>query len=144
MIALYGFKNHEIYYSDTDSVYIHRNDYEVLKEQNSFGKDLYQSKNEYGDAGIVHDLFTCAEIKYCLVIDDNGLLQQKIPFKGYDREISQIGFKDYLIMEKGLIVRNTTTLNWKRDLLGSKIPHSVLNCENCQNDKKCRSCIIDP
>ena len=46
-------------------------------------------------------------------------------------------------METGLIVRNTSKLNWKRDLLGVKIPHRVINCENCQNDKMFRSCIID-
>ena len=32
IIALDGFKNHKIYYSDTDSGYIYRNDYEVLKK----------------------------------------------------------------------------------------------------------------
>ena len=78
------------------------------------------------------------------MIDDNGLLQQKVTFKGCDREISKIGFKYFLNMEKGLIVRNTSKLNWKRDLLGVKISHKVINCENCQNDKMCRSCIIDP
>ena len=85
-----------------------------------------------------------AKTKYCIVIDDNGLLQQKITFKGCDLEISQVGFKDFLNMEKGLIARNTSKLNWKRDLLGFKVPQSVNNCENCQNDKMCRLCIIDP
>ena len=47
-------------------------------------------------------------------------------------------------MEKGLIVRITSKLNWERDLLGVKVPHRLINCENCQNDKMCRSYIIDP
>ena len=47
-------------------------------------------------------------------------------------------------MEKGLIVRNTSKLNWERDLLGVKVPHRVINTENCQDDKMCRSCRIDP
>ena len=85
-----------------------------------------------------------AKIKYCIVIDDDSLLQQKITFRGCDREISQIGFKDFRNMEKGLIVRNTSKLNWKRDLVGVKVPHRIINCENCQNHKMCRSCIIDP
>ena len=83
-----------------------------------------------------------AEIKYCIEIDDNGLLQQKITFRGCDRELSQIGFKDLLTMEKGLRVRNTSKLNWKRDFLGIKFPHRVINCEKLQNDKMCRSCTI--
>ena len=49
-----------------------------------------------------------AKIKYCIVNDDIGLLQQKITFEGCDREISQIGFEDFLNMVKGLIVRNTS------------------------------------
>ena len=96
--ALDGFKNHKMYYSDTDSVYIHKNDYEVLKEQNLIGKDLYQSKNDYGDAGIISGLFLAPKLKYYIVPDDTGLLQQKITSKGCDRKIPQIGFEDFLNM----------------------------------------------
>ena len=139
-----GLKTKKKYYSDTDAVYFHKSDNNTLKEKSLVGKDLFQSKNNYGYAGIVSGLFLAPKIKYCIVIDDNGLLQQKVTFKGRDREISKIGFKDFLIMEKGLIVRNTSKLNWKRDLLGVKVPHRVINCENCQNNEMCRSCIIDP
>ena len=85
-----------------------------------------------------------AKVKFCIVVDDNGLLQQKITFKDCDREISQIGFKDSLNMEKSLIVLNTSKLKCKRDLLGVKVPRRVINFGNCRNDKMCRSCIIDP
>ena len=46
-----------MFYSDTDSVKIHKNDYNTLKEKTLIGKDLLQSKNDYGDAGIVYGLF---------------------------------------------------------------------------------------
>ena len=114
------------------------------KKQNLIGKELLHSKNDYGDAGIVYALFVSAKIKFCILLKDNGLLQQKVTFKGCDREISQIGFEYFLKLEKGLIVRITSKLNWKRDLLDVKVPHRVMNCENCQNDKMCRSCIIAP
>ena len=52
--ALDGFKNNKIYYSDTDSVYIHKNDYIVLQEKSLIGKKLIQSKNDYGDAGVAY------------------------------------------------------------------------------------------
>ena len=139
IFALDGFKNHKIYYPDTDNEYLHKNDYEVLKQPILVGKDLYQSKNDYDDTGIVYALFMSAKIKYCIVIDDTGLLQQKIIFKGCDRNMSQKGFKEFLNMEKGLIVRKTLKLDWKRDLLGVKVPYRVINCENCQNGKKCQS-----
>ena len=89
-------------------------------------------------------MFLAPKINYRIVIDDNGLLQQKVTFKVCDREKSQIEFKDILNMEKGLIVRKTSKLNWKRDLAGVKVPHRVTNCEKCSNDKMCRSCKIDP
>ena len=41
-----------------------------------------------------------AKLKYCIVIDDNGLLEQNITFKGCDCEKSQIGFKDLLTLKK--------------------------------------------
>ena len=47
-------------------------------------------------------------------------------------------------MEKSLIARNTSKLNWERDMLGVKNPRIVINCERCQNVKLCRSCIKDP
>ena len=51
ILALDGFKNNKLHYGDTDSVYIHNNDYEILKTKGSIGKDLYQSKNDYGKGG---------------------------------------------------------------------------------------------
>ena len=52
-----------------------------------------------------------AKIKFCIVIDDNGLLQQKINSKDCDREIPQIGFKAFPYMERGLINRITSKLD---------------------------------
>ena len=113
VIALDGYKNYNKNYSDTDSKYIHKNHYDIVKGQRLLGKDILQSKNNYWNAGILDGLFLAPKIKYCIVINDNGLLQQKISFTGCDREISQVGFKDFLNMGKGLIVRNISKLNWK-------------------------------
>ena len=41
ILALDGFKNHKIYYGDTDSVYIHKNDYNMLIEKGLVGKNLF-------------------------------------------------------------------------------------------------------
>ena len=78
IIALDGFKIYKIFYSDTDSVYIHKNYYNILKEKKLIGKNLFQSKNDYGDAGIVYGLFLAPKIKFCILIDDDGLLQKKL------------------------------------------------------------------
>ena len=58
ILALDGFKNIKIYYGDTGTLYIHKNDYNMLIGKELVGKDLFQSKNEYGEnAGIVFCLF---------------------------------------------------------------------------------------
>ena len=69
ILALDGFKNNKLYYGDTDSVYINNDDYEALKTKGSIGKNLYQSKNDYGNGGILYDLFLAPKIKYCINID---------------------------------------------------------------------------
>ena len=42
ILALDGFQNNNIYYGDTDSVYIHNDGFEVLKTKGLNGKKLYQ------------------------------------------------------------------------------------------------------
>ena len=46
ILTLDGFKNHEIFYSDTDSICIHNDDYEILKTNGFIGEDLCHSKND--------------------------------------------------------------------------------------------------
>ena len=48
ILAIDGFENNKIYYGDTDSVYIHKIDHDLLKERGLVGKDLFQSENDYG------------------------------------------------------------------------------------------------
>ena len=136
IFALHNFENTKIYYSDTDSIYTHKNDYEVLKTQGFIGKELFQSKNDSGDARIIYGLFLAPKIKYCLVINEIGVISQKTTFKGYDNNISRVGFKDLLDLERGKMVRNLSKLNWERELYGVEQPHRSVDCENCQDHEK--------
>ena len=66
------------------------------------GKDLFQSKDDYGESpGIVYGLFLAPKVKYCIVIDENGILSQKTTFKGFNQDIRNITFKDFLNLEQG-------------------------------------------
>ena len=142
--ALDGFKNNKIYYEDTDSIYIHNDDYEVLKTKGLIGKALYQSKNDYGNGGILYRFFLAPKIKYCIVIDENGILSQKTTFKGYDENMVGLNFKDFLDLERGDTILGKSKLNWKRDLHGVKILHRILQCQQSDNDKICEGCEISP
>ena len=54
ILALDGFKNNKVYYGDTDSVYLHNFDYEILKTKCLIGQNLCQSKNIYGKRGFLY------------------------------------------------------------------------------------------
>ena len=145
ILALDGFRNNKIYYVDTDSVYIHKNDYNMLIEKGLVGKDLFQCKNDYGEnAGIVYGLFLAPKVKYCIIIDENGVLNRKTTFKGYNQNIKNITFKDFLNLEQGKTLTNISKLKWKRELGGIKIPHRRLGCENCDESRKCLDCGLKP
>ena len=47
ILPLDGSKNNKLYYSDTDSKYIHSDEYEILKTKGLIGEDIYQSKNDF-------------------------------------------------------------------------------------------------
>ena len=53
ILALDDFKNNENYYGDTDSVYVHNDDYEISKTKGLIGKISYQSGNDYGNGCIL-------------------------------------------------------------------------------------------
>ena len=93
ILAPDGFKNNQFYYGDTGSIQFHKKDYNMLIEKTLVGKDLFQSINDYGEnARIVYGLVLAAKVKYCTVIDENGILSQKKFFKGFNRNINNITF----------------------------------------------------
>ena len=111
ILALDGFKNKKIYYAGTDSIYIHNNDYEILKTKGLIGKDLYQSKSDYGKGGILYGLFLAPKKKYCIVMNENGILSQKTTFKGYDQNMVGLNFKDFLDLERSDTILRESKLN---------------------------------
>ena len=104
-------------------MYIHKIDYDVLKAKVLIGRELFWSKNDYGDAGIVYGLFVCSEVKFYKVIEEMGFFGEKTTFKGYDQEISGVSFKDFLDLERGQTIHKKSKLRWKRELQGIKVPH---------------------
>ena len=145
ILAIDGFKSNKVYYGDTDGVYIHKNDYDVLNDKGLVGKELFQSKNDYGEnAGIVYALFLAPIVKYCIIIDECGILAQKTTFRGFNQNINNITFKDFLDLEQGKTLKNISKLKWKRELAGIKIPHRKVKCENCDESKKCVDCAMKP
>ena len=89
-------------------------------------------------------MFLAPKVKYCIVIDENGILSQKVTFKGLNQDIRNITFRGFLNLEQGKTLKSISKLKWKRELAGIKIPHRKVGCENCDASKKCVGCEIKP
>ena len=96
-----GFYKKNIYYSDTDSIYIHKNDFNILDRDGFIQDSLGKSKNDYGDnGGNIKALFLGPKIQYCLVVDDGGYMTEKITFKGLEKG-SNIKYNDFVDLGRG-------------------------------------------
>ena len=80
--AIDGFYTNEIYYTDTDSLYIKNKHWDRLNKAGLAGKNQLQGKNDYRDGGIFYGLFLAPKIKYCLAIDNYGVIDEHKTFKG--------------------------------------------------------------
>ena len=49
-----GFYTNDLYYTDTDSVYIENKHWDKLEKADLVGKNLLQGKNNYRDGGIFY------------------------------------------------------------------------------------------
>ena len=139
-----GFNSNNIYYGDTDSGYIHKKHWSTLVEKGFVGKSLGLGKNDYGNSGIFYAWFLAPKIKYCLVIDDFGIISAKRTFKGYSEEHRMIKLEEYISLAEGKTVSGRFSIDWTKTFEGIKIPHRKQDCSECDNRKICSDCIIKP
>ena len=96
-----GFCNNSIYYGDTDSLYIEKKYWDVLDKANLVGEELCQAKNDYKTGGIFYGLFLAPKIKYCLTIDDYGIIKEHKTFKGFNDSKRLLDRSQYFNMKEG-------------------------------------------
>ena len=89
-----AFYSNDVYYTDTDSLYIENKHWDKLKEKNVVGRNLLQEKNDYGDRGIFYGLFIAPKLKYCLTINKFGIIDEKQCFKGFTNVNDNLGRKE--------------------------------------------------
>ena len=75
--AINGFYTNDVYYTDTDSLYIENKHWDKLEKAGLVGKNLLQGKNDYKDGGIFYGLFLAPKIKNCLIINRYGDISEK-------------------------------------------------------------------
>ena len=75
--AIDGFYTNNVYYTDTDSLYIENKHWDKLERAGLVGKELLQGKNDYKEGGVFNGLFLAPKIKYCLIINKYGVISEK-------------------------------------------------------------------
>ena len=133
---IHGFYNNNIYYGDTDSLYIEKKYWDVLDKANLVGENLCQGKNDYETGGIFYGLFPAPKIKYCLNIKNYGIIQEHKMFKGFNDSKRLLDRSQYFEMAEGKKVSALLPESWKKSIdNGIIIPAKMRFCNEC-NDKK--------
>ena len=141
---IYGFYSNCIYYGDTDSGCIYKKHWSTLVEKGFVGKSLGLGKNDYGNSGIIYAWFLAPKTKYCLVIDDVGVISAKTTFKGYSEEHKLIKLDEYISLSEGKTVSGRFCIDWTETFEGIKLPHRKQDCLKCDNGKICSDCVNKP
>ena len=133
-----GFYENNIYYTDTDSLYIEKKYWDVLDKAKLVGDDLCQGKNDYETGGIFYGLYLAPKIKYCLTIDDYGIIKEHKTFKGFNDSKRLLDRSQYFKMKEGEKISAMLPRSWKKSFdNGVIIPKKMRFCNKCDDNKMC-------
>ena len=133
-----GFYNNNIYYTDTDSLYIEKKNWDVLDKANLVGEELCQGKKDYKTSGIFYGLFLASKIKYCLTIDDYGIIKEHKTFKGFNDSKRLLNRSQYFKFIEGEKISAKLPRSWKKSFdSGIIIPTKMRFCNECNDNKTC-------
>ena len=93
--AINGFHTNDVYYTDTDSLYIENKLWDKLHEAGLVGNDLLQAENDYKDGKVFYALFLAPKIKYCLTINKYVVIDEHKTFKGFTNVSDNLDRKEY-------------------------------------------------
>ena len=120
-------------------MYIEKKHWDILNEVGYVGSDLCQGKNDHGDSGNFFSLFLAPKTKYCLTINEYGVVQEHKTFKGFGDVNRLLDTKKYFEMKEGNKVSGKFPLSWKKSFETGVRFCNKLNselCEDCENKIK--------
>ena len=86
----------------------------MLDKANLEGKNLCQDKNDYETGGIFYGLLLAPKIKYCLTINEFGVIQQHMTFKGFNDSERLLDQSQYFDMLEGKKISGMLPKSWKK------------------------------
>ena len=139
--ATNGFYTNDVYYTDTDSLYIENKHRDRLGKAGLVGKKLLKGKNDYKDGGIFYGLFLAPKIKYCSTVNKHGVIDEHKTFKRFTNVCGNLDRKEDFKMFEGDKLFAKVPLSWKKSFsMGVVIPHTMRNCNKCTKDILCDGC----
>ena len=108
------------------------------------GKSYGLDKNDYVNLGISYAWFLTPKIKYCLVIDDFGVILAKRTFEAYSEEHRMMRLDKFISFSEGKAVSGRFSIDWSNTFEGIKIPHRKQDCSDCSKGKTFGDCVIKP
>ena len=86
-------------------------------------------------------LFLAPKIKYCLTINEFGVIEEHKTFKGFGDVNRLLDSKKYFEMKEGKSVSSKFPLSWKKSFSdGVLIPTRDRYCNKCSDDYICKDC----
>ena len=139
--AIDGFSKNDVYYTDTDSLYIENKHFDKLDKAGLTGKNRLQGENDYKEGGIWYGLLLAPKIKYCLTINKYGVIDEHKTFKGFTNVSDNLDRKEYFNIADGSKLIAKVPLSWEKSFSqGVVIPHKMKNCTECKIDSLCDRC----
>ena len=139
--AINGFFTNDVYYTDTDSLYIENKHWDKLDKSGLVGKALLQGENDYEVGGKFYGLFLAPKIKYCLTTNKYGVTNEHKTFKGFTNVSDNLDRKEIFKMLDGDNLTTKVPLSWKNRFSHGVIrPHKMRNCNKCTKDILCDDC----
>ena len=139
--AINGIYTNDVYYTDTDSLYIENKHWDKLDDAGLVGKNLLQGEDDYKNGGIFYGLLLAPKIKYCLTVNEYGVINEHKTSKGFTNVSENLDREEYFKMFEGDKLIAKVPLSWKKSIsYGVVIPHKMRNCNNSTKDLLCDDC----
>ena len=139
--AIVGFFTNDLYYEDTDSMYIKNKHWDKLDKAGLVGKNRLQGKNDYKDGGIWYGVVLAPNMKYCLATNKFGIIDEHKTFKGFKNVSDNLDRKEYFEMaDAGTLIAKVPLSGKTSFTQGVVIPHEMRICTNCKKDILCDVC----
>ena len=139
--AVDGFYSNDLYYTDTDSLYIEIKQWNKVKNAGLVGKNRLKGKIGYKEGGIWYGFFLAPKVKFCLNTNKFGIIDEHKTFRGFTNVSDNLDSKEHFDMADGGKLVPKVCLSWKKSFnQGVVISHKMKNRSDCTKDILCDDC----